>query len=244
MKYPEIDDIKSALFIQPHPDDNEIGAGGLIAYLRKKEIPVYSLTVTKGDGGGGDTAPEIISGIRAKEAQEAAKILNQTYLGSLGYSNEQLGTIDEIVQDLVEVIRKYRPDAVFSVDGKLEDEIHPAHLRVGAAVDTAFFRAGQKTYPFGQKKMYDTAFSPRILGKYFTENDNTILDITDYYALKLKAISAHRSQVNEEFLAMLEGYYELLAMETGYEKAERFKLLFKEQTHAFAIPKALKKYLV
>ena len=26
--YPKLEDIQSALFIQPHPDDNEIGAGG------------------------------------------------------------------------------------------------------------------------------------------------------------------------------------------------------------------------
>ena len=29
--YPKMDDIKTALFIQPHPDDNEIGAGGTMA---------------------------------------------------------------------------------------------------------------------------------------------------------------------------------------------------------------------
>lgn len=244
MKYPKISEIKSALFIQPHPDDNEIGAGGLIAYLRNKEIPVYSVTVTKGDGGGGHLAPEEISKIRSTEAIEAAKVLDQEYLGNLGYTNLNPGTIEEIALDLVKMIRKYKPDAIFSIDGNLENEIHPAHLRVAAAVDMAFFRSGQKTYPFEEQSLHDDAFYPRILGKYFTDKDNTILDISNYYDLKLKAIQAHESQIDQEFLAELEAYFKLQALESPYEKVERFKLLFREQTHAFAIPATHKKYLM
>lgn len=56
--YPKLDEIKSALFIQPHPDDNEIGAGGTIAYLTQKGIPVYGLTVTEGRGGSQTIEPE------------------------------------------------------------------------------------------------------------------------------------------------------------------------------------------
>ncbi|QIK69236.1 hypothetical protein G7062_02555 [Erysipelothrix sp. HDW6C] len=58
MNTPKFDDITSALFIQPHPDDNEIGAGGMMAKLVDKGIPVYSLTVTKGDGGVMYTVPK------------------------------------------------------------------------------------------------------------------------------------------------------------------------------------------
>lgn len=252
MNYPKIEDIKSAMFIQPHPDDNEIGAGGLIAYLRSRDSPVYSVTVTKGDGGGGGLSPEAISNVRYKELQKACEILDQQNLGNLGYSNRHPGSVEEIAFDLVKLLRQYRPDAIFSVDVHLENEIHPAHLRVGAAVDLAFFRAGQRAYPFTEDKVQNlledtpekAAFSPRILGKYFTDRDNTIFDITPYYNLKQQAIQAHESQVDEEFLTVLEEYSRFLAMETNYEFVERFKLLYREQTHCFAVPESLKKFLM
>ena len=34
---PKIDGVKKILCVQPHPDDNEIGMGGIISLLQKKE---------------------------------------------------------------------------------------------------------------------------------------------------------------------------------------------------------------
>ena len=62
--YHTLDDIKSALFIQPHPDDNEIGAGGTMIKLVQKGIPVYGLTVTEGRGGSYVYSPEELSKIQ------------------------------------------------------------------------------------------------------------------------------------------------------------------------------------
>ena len=48
---PKIDEIKKILCIQPHPDDNEIGMGGIISYLTSKGVQVDYLTVTDGSLG-------------------------------------------------------------------------------------------------------------------------------------------------------------------------------------------------
>ena len=42
---------KKILCIQPHPDDNEIGMGGIISYLTSKGVQVDYLTVTDGSLG-------------------------------------------------------------------------------------------------------------------------------------------------------------------------------------------------
>ena len=34
---PSLDGVKKILCVQPHPDDNEIGMGGIISLLQKKE---------------------------------------------------------------------------------------------------------------------------------------------------------------------------------------------------------------
>ena len=43
---PDLSKAKRVLFVQPHPDDNQIGAGGTIAWLRSLGVEVYELTVT------------------------------------------------------------------------------------------------------------------------------------------------------------------------------------------------------
>ena len=83
--YPKFEDIRSALFIQPHPDDNEIGAGGTMAKLVKMGIPVYGLTVTEGRGGSNIYAPEKLAEIRKIEAANAMDILGVINLGCLKY---------------------------------------------------------------------------------------------------------------------------------------------------------------
>lgn len=240
---PKIDEIESALFIQPHPDDNEIGAGGTIAYLRQKGIPVYVVTVTKGDGGSEKYAPEELANIRHQEALVAAEILDVKYLGNLGFNNSHPGTTSEICEAIVEVIRQCKPHAIFSVDPELPNECHPVHIKVGQAVKEAFMRAGQKFYPFNNGVKRDDAFTPSILGQYFTENETEVLDISAYYELKIASIRAHQSQMSEEYLLMLMQYYDLIATGTGFEHVERIKLFSQLQSHCFALPKEIKNAL-
>jgi LmbE family N-acetylglucosaminyl deacetylase len=48
---PKLEECKSLLCIQPHPDDNEVGAGGTIAKLVRQGCQVTYLTVTDGSKG-------------------------------------------------------------------------------------------------------------------------------------------------------------------------------------------------
>lgn len=245
INYPKLDEIKSALFIQPHPDDNEIGAGGTMAYLVNRGIKVYGLTATQGRGGSNDPAitPEMLAGIRQEEAQKAMDILGVINLGDLGYHDQAPATHDKLIKDIVSVIRKVRPDAIFSVDPHLPNEMHPVHLLVGKAVCEAFMRSGQLYYPYDENKVHEDAFSARFIGFYFTEDDNTIVDITAVYDKKLKAIQAHKSQIDETTLKLYDQYYEMISYHTGYKRAERLKLLSSLHTHCFALPKEIKKML-
>ena len=51
---PDILQCKRVLCIQPHPDDNEIGMGGIIAKLASLGCEIHYLTVTNGDMGNRD----------------------------------------------------------------------------------------------------------------------------------------------------------------------------------------------
>lgn len=240
--YPKMDDIKTALFIQPHPDDNEIGAGGTMAYLVKKGVKVYGLTVTQGRGGSNDPAitPEMLGGIRQKEAQAAMDITGTVNLGDLGYHDQNPATHEQLVKDFVRVIREVKPDAIFTVDPDLPNEMHPIHIQTGKALCEAFMRCGQPYYPYEDNRPHPDAFSVKIIGFYFTSDDNTTVDITDYIETKMEAIRAHQSQMDEQQIQMFYSLFEMMAYNTSYKYAERFKLLDATLTHCFAIPKELK----
>jgi LmbE family N-acetylglucosaminyl deacetylase len=57
------------LLLAPHPDDETLGAGGLIARLRGQDIPVTVVAVTDGENAYADTAN--LGNIRASEQREA-----------------------------------------------------------------------------------------------------------------------------------------------------------------------------
>lgn len=240
IQYPKFEEIKSALFIQPHPDDNEIGAGGAMALLAKRGIPVYGLTVTEGRGGSDIYTPEQLSEIRKNEADDAMKITGAINLGDLGYHNTNPIVHEKLVEDIVRVIRQVKPDAIFTIDPYLPNEMHPVHIKTGKAVEEAYLRCGQKSYPFHEDWQHEDAFKPRTLGFYYTEDDNTIVDITEVFNTKLDAIRAHHSQMQENDVLMLKKLFELTSADQNGKIVERFKLLSNLHTHAFAMPKFIR----
>ena len=239
ISYPTLDNVKTALFIQPHPDDNEIGAGGTMAILNKRGVKVYGLTVSLGKGGSKLINPDELAKIRKEEAQEAMDVLGCINLGNLGYYEIDHTTNLSLVKDLVKVIRKIKPDVIFSVDPDLKNEMHPMHILVGKAFKEAFMRSGQSYFP-NTGEFHSNAFSPRIIGFYFTDDDNTIIDITNVYAIKRKAILKHKTQVDKNYIRILDQYFSLISNDTPYKYVERLKLLSSIHTHCFALPKTFK----
>lgn len=77
---PDIMRFKRILCIQPHPDDNEIGMGGIIAVLSKAGCEIHYLTVTNGDQGNKNplATPEETAAIRHAETIAAGKHLGAT----------------------------------------------------------------------------------------------------------------------------------------------------------------------
>ncbi|HOO26063.1 MAG TPA: PIG-L family deacetylase, partial [Clostridiales bacterium] len=81
---PKIENIKRVLFIQPHPDDNQIAAGGTIAAMVSRGVEVFELTVLddryldltyKGEG----------LTVRQKEALAAQELLGMKNAGFLDF---------------------------------------------------------------------------------------------------------------------------------------------------------------
>lgn len=233
---PRLEDIKRALFIQPHPDDNQIAAGGTIAKLVSMGAEVWELTVTDDRFSSAVVRGSAAVTMRQNEALAAQAVLGMKNAGFLGFSDKTRASIDEIAAAILPVIRRIRPDAVFSADPTLPDECHSDHIRVGQAVRYCVMDSGCTFFPdMPDGRLREDAWEVPVLGLYYTDRPNAAVDITPFRDIKRRSIEAHASQVNGPFLDLLAARDEYLADGSGFAAAERLRLLNQINLHCFAM---------
>lgn len=226
---PDIFSLKKAVFIQPHPDDNEIGAGGTILRLAECGCEIYGVTVTNGDLGWGDSrtrSPQLAEQ-RKQEALNAYHVTGMQNAGFLAFEDQTASTEEEISERILEILEKYRPDGVFTCDPNLRDEWHSDHLKTGRAVVRAL-------------KNYSGTF--QAVGYYFTDQPNVCVDVTKWQDKKMQAIRCHKSQVSDGFLELLDAYYTAHGERFGIPFAEPLRVLAPHQTHCWNLPSPIRRF--
>lgn len=236
---PDLSKAKKVLFVQPHPDDNQIGAGGTIAWLRSLGVEVYELTVT--DDRYADPKyigkENEVQTLRQKEALAAQRKLGMKNAGFLGFADKNDNSVREISLKIVEVIRKIQPDFVLTADPNLESECHSDHIKIGTAVKYACMDAQCDFYPeFIDGKLREDAWKVGGIGFYYTDKPNTLVDITDFEELKMESIKCHKSQAEPTLLAAMLLQHQVYAEGTAFKAAEPLRLLSNLQMHCFNLP--------
>lgn len=235
MAPPTLAGIERALFIQPHPDDNEIGAGALMARLVAGGTEVFGLTVTDDHL----ECPPDADGltVRRREAIAAMERLGVKNAGFLGFADKTDASEDELAAAILPVIRRLRPNAVFSVDPGLPNECHRDHIKVGRAVRYAVMDAVCDFYPRrSDGERHGDAWQVDILGQYFTAEPNAVIGADDYWEEKLAAVGLHASQCSPELLAALELQGGWFGRMTDGTYAEAFRLLSFLHLHCYNLP--------
>lgn len=235
---PNLVECKRILCIQPHPDDNETGAGGTVAKLAANGCHVIYLTVTDGRIGSVDPKIGIEDIIRTRrgEAEEGADILGVKE--KLFFDYPDAGYIDEkeLAQRIVKVIREVEPEFIMTVDPFLPYEAHPDHRKVGmAAAEACLFSVFPNFYSYGEKSM-GKSWDVKGVAFYNTAYPNTFIDITNTWDLKIKSIGAHKSQFSGEMFELYKMYFGFKAQElgknNGFNMAEAFKVFTPMLLHA------------
>ncbi|NMH28915.1 PIG-L family deacetylase [Flavobacterium silvaticum] len=146
----------SVLYIAAHPDDENTR---LITWLAndKKARTAY-LSLTRGDGGQNLIGPqlrELLGVIRTQELLEARKIDGGIQYFSrandFGYSKNPDETLaiwnkDEVLQDIVKVIREFRPDVIINrFDARTPGSTHGHHTSSAILSLEAFDLAGKES---------------------------------------------------------------------------------------------------
>jgi LmbE family N-acetylglucosaminyl deacetylase len=129
--------VRRALVIAPHPDDETIGCGGLIRHLRRGGARVDVLVVTNGAASHRNSVshpPRRLAHVRAGETRAACAMLGviPARLTMLGLADGGLTPLPAIARTRIAraAARHARADLVCLPD---PDDAHPDHRAVAAA---------------------------------------------------------------------------------------------------------------
>ncbi len=136
------------LVAQPHHDDHttDYGMGGLIARFMEKGFKGYYVRGSNDekDGVHGYARNDMIN---LKETGDAIHILGMEKVISLNWRNDFMNPIplNELREQLIFLIRKYRPDVVLGHNPWEHYQKNPDHRNVARALVEAYWLAGYET---------------------------------------------------------------------------------------------------
>ncbi len=183
-----------------HPDDDTFGPGGTFIKYASSGHRVHVLTATSGQAGQSAGLPiQITLGDTRKiEYQHAMEMMGITgskildfYDGTLNES--QLPLLKQFIEHEVKTIN---PDVIIIYErGGIS--FHLDHIAVTKAVLTLFDEqkiSPKKIYYFGLSNEMNTFFGRE---GYMDEKKKCSIDIEPFWQTKIKAMNAHKSQMND-----------------------------------------------
>jgi len=177
------------LAVGAHPDDCDISCGGTLALAASQGYRAGILDLTRGEMGTNGT-PEI----RAAEASEAARILGLAGRWNAGLPDGGIRSLDPKQERVAaNFLRALRPTVVLTHFPK---DSHPDHVQASALMERALYLAGLVRFDADGEPFRPSArfhFASRI-GFHPT----LVVDVSDHWETKRRAILAHRTQVLRE----------------------------------------------
>jgi mycothiol conjugate amidase Mca len=180
---------RTLLAVHAHPDDECIGTGGVL--VRYADQGVRTVLVTCTDGAVGEISdpalatPDNLAEVRARELDEAVRILRVGRLVKLGYRDSgmagtsdnanpasfQQASFDEAVERVVRIMREERPQVVVTYDER-GGYGHPDHIRAHQVAVAAFEAASDSArFPsagsaWAPSKLYYSVVPRSALGRF------------------------------------------------------------------------------
>lgn len=190
-----------------HPDDECFGFGGALALAAERGIETYVVCMTDGQAatnrGTAATGAELGT-MRRTEFAASCKVLGVTEHELLDYQDGQLENVHTVAatEQLVERMRRFRPNVVMTFGGDGGMNSHADHMMVSFWTTAAFHWAGQpKRFPeLGDPHQAARLF--HLTTDFFLPGRRpprpipwtVALDIRSVSARKFEAFKQHRSQ--------------------------------------------------
>ena len=239
---PKIEDMNTLLFVGPHPDDIEIGAGATAAKLAAMGKRIVFLVCTDGRYGDGYTQArgDELAALREKEALASAKMLGVSDVRFLRFSDGGFYSPADMEAKIGEVISEVKPDMILCPDPDVISECHPDHLNVGRICKELAFCA---PYAGIMKNMGLSSCDLKGIAFFMTAKVNSYVGTKGFYPAQESAIfDCHLSQFPEGSpdRKSIGSYIKLRAYCFGAKKlcgtSEGFRVL--GVTHMHCLPEA------
>ena len=236
---PKIEEQERFLFIGPHPDDIEIGAGATAAKLVDMGKEVRFLVCI--DGRFGTTnAPEGLEGenlvaVRRQESLTSAAKLGVSEVRFLNFKDGGFYEQKDLIRGIAKEVGEFKPDVIFAPDPCVTSECHRDHLNVGnAARQIAYFAPYKEIM-----HEYGAESAPvKALAYYMTAKPTQYIKTSGYLKKQIDAIfTSHLSQFPEGCgdAKSIPLYLKLRSIDFGIRSfkggAEGFRVLGVTQMH-------------
>ncbi len=170
-----------------HPDDAEIGAGGMIAQEVRLGRKVVICDLTAGEMGSNGDAVQ-----RRAEALASAEVLGVSERLCLGFPDRGLQLCDNQISEIVRVLRDYRPRMVLS---PWHGDDHLDHVQAAGLVRAAALNARLRKYGSSEPWTVERVWEYFI---HETSANPLLLRLDDEDgAIKQKALRCYLSQFQE-----------------------------------------------
>lgn len=236
---PEIERFDRFLFLGPHSDDIEIGAGATVSKLAAAGKRITFLICTDGRYGltnaPKDMTPERLVGIRQKEALASAKKLGVADVRFLDYEDGGFYDLEALTRAVAAVVGETQPQVIFAPDPTVHSECHVDHLRVGEIGRRLAVAASNR----GIMARFGAAPAPvEALAYYMTARPNRFIGVRGHFERQLDALFTcfdTQFPAGSDDARALRKYLRLRAVDFGLRSrkglAEGFRVMGKTQMH-------------
>lgn len=209
-----------------HPDDVEIGMAGTLVKHQRAGLRIGICDLTYAEMSSNGTVE-----LRQQEAAQAGVHLGLAMRHTIGLPDRGLQPIKEQLDQIVQVIREYRPRLVFA---PYWEDRHPDHVACSRMVQEAVFNAKLRKY-------MPELPAHQVENTYFYFINDTVpcdlmVDVSEVYAYKRLALEAYASQftapaasldmvatpLNQGYVERVEARDSLLGQARGIPYAEGF----------------------
>ncbi|MCL4851717.1 MAG: PIG-L family deacetylase [Bryobacteraceae bacterium] len=216
--------------IGAHPDDCDLGAGGLAAKFAEMGHAFKFVSVTNGDAGHQEMGGGALAKRRRAEAAEAGRRLGIEYELLDNHDGELLPTLD-VRLDIIRRIRSWNADVVIA---PRPNDYHPDHRYTGVLVQDAAYmvvvpNVAPDTPPLRKNPVF--LYFQDHFQKPAPFRPDIAVAIDDVYAKKVDALDAHVSQFYE-WLPWVDGRLD----EVPKDPVERKKWLFNQRQRRDVTP--------
>jgi len=211
----QLDGVKRVLMIAAHPDDEDTSL--LATLARGMGAETAYLSLSRGEGGQNFIGPRLHEGLGVIRTGElvAARALDGgaqyfTRAFDFGYSKSldealEFWPLEEVLRDVVYVVRKFRPHVIVSVFSGTPRDGHGQHQLAGVAAREAFAAAGDPdrfpelaaagVTPWTPSKLYRSVrFSPGEATLSIPSGGFDPVLGRSHFQLAMESRSRHRSQ--------------------------------------------------